>query len=165
MIDSFISSNLSKYLIKHGYWLKYIPVLAVFAFFASAVAGDSGLAKLYQLYGEQHKIEEKIKQQKDSNAKLRREVEALRTDPKYLEKLAREDLGLVMPGEVVYQFSNELILPSNSKKKDAVVSTIASKRLETTLDSSDKKIDTFFKENKREGFPKEATTKQVRIKE
>jgi cell division protein FtsB len=51
----------------------------------------------------------------DANAKLRRENEALRMEihafhasPNYVEKVARDELGMVGPDEVIYQF------PSNT---------------------------------------------------
>ncbi len=43
----------------------------------------------------------------DDNQKLRQEIEALKTDPYEVEKLAREKLNLVKPGEVVYQIVPE----------------------------------------------------------
>jgi cell division protein FtsB len=36
-------------------------------------------------------------------AKLTAEVDRLRTDPEYIEQIAREKLGLVKPGERVYK--------------------------------------------------------------
>ena len=47
----------------------------------------------------------------DANSKLRRENEALRLEihafhanPNYIEKVARDELGMVGPDEVIYQF-------------------------------------------------------------
>jgi cell division protein FtsB len=34
----------------------------------------------------------------------RREVEALRRDPEAIEQIARDELGMVRPGELVFQF-------------------------------------------------------------
>ena len=36
--------------------------------------------------------------------KMKREIERLRTDPAYIEKLAREDLGWVREGDTVLKF-------------------------------------------------------------
>jgi cell division protein FtsB len=36
-------------------------------------------------------------------ARLTAEVDRLRTDPEYIEQIAREKLGLVKPGERVYK--------------------------------------------------------------
>ena len=38
------------------------------------------------------------------NERLAREVEALRTDPRALEQVARADLGWVRPGEILFDF-------------------------------------------------------------
>jgi cell division protein FtsB len=38
------------------------------------------------------------------NERLAREVEALRTDPRALEQVARADLGWVRPGEILFEF-------------------------------------------------------------
>ena len=38
--------------------------------------------------------------------RLNREVEALRTDPSAIERIARDELGLVQPGEIVFHFSD-----------------------------------------------------------
>ncbi len=46
------------------------------------------------------------------NERLRREVRSLKTDLRYIEKIAREDLGLVKPGELVYEF-----IPREKRKK------------------------------------------------
>jgi cell division protein FtsB len=41
----------------------------------------------------------------DSIERLNREVESLRNDPAAIERIARDELGLVKPGEVIFQFS------------------------------------------------------------
>ena len=38
---------------------------------------------------------------------LSRHVEALKTDPSALERVARDELGMVREGEIVFQFSGE----------------------------------------------------------
>ena len=38
------------------------------------------------------------------NERLSREVEALRTDPRVLEQVARADMGWVKPGEIIFDF-------------------------------------------------------------
>jgi cell division protein FtsB len=38
------------------------------------------------------------------NERLAREVEALRTDPRVLEQVARADMGWVRPGEILFDF-------------------------------------------------------------
>lgn len=46
-------------------------------------------------------LETRIAETRERNEKLRSRVERLRNDPGMLERLAREDLGLVRPGDVI----------------------------------------------------------------
>ena len=46
-------------------------------------------------------LEKKLKAQKAKNRELAVQVELLKI-PKYIEKVAREELGLVKPGEVLF---------------------------------------------------------------
>ena len=41
---------------------------------------------------------------KAENEKLKREIEALKSDRRYLESIARKDFGLVRRNETIYQF-------------------------------------------------------------
>jgi cell division protein FtsB len=52
---------------------------------------------------------------------LRQRVLRLRHDDAYLEKLAREELNLVRPGEIVYRFP-----PSKSKSPDSALTVTPS---------------------------------------
>jgi len=45
-----------------------------------------------------------IERLKTMNTDLQEEIVLLQTDVKYLEKVLREDIGLVKPGEVIYKF-------------------------------------------------------------
>ncbi len=39
---------------------------------------------------------------RETNESLRSEIKALKEDPFYIEKIARDHLGLTKPGEIVY---------------------------------------------------------------
>ncbi len=41
---------------------------------------------------------------RESNRLLKKQIQSLRTDLTSAERIAREDLGLVKPGETVYEF-------------------------------------------------------------
>ena len=66
--------------------------------------GDRSLFQLYQMWSARAHLEQQIEALKQENALLRQEVEALRRHPSRTEEIARRDLGLVRPGETVYQF-------------------------------------------------------------
>ncbi len=56
------------------------------------------------------KVEEKLDQLKSENQRLKEQMNSLE-DPFYLEKMAREKLGLAREGEIVYK-----ILPAPAEK-------------------------------------------------
>jgi cell division protein FtsB len=71
---------------------------------ASALVGSDGLSRLLMLRSERQELGEEAVRRLQENAALRAEISRLRSDPKYLESLARERLGLVRPDEMVYRF-------------------------------------------------------------
>ncbi len=73
--------------------------------------GERGVLHLWRLWEEKRKLDEKTFLLQKENEILRERVYGLRHDSQYLEKIAREDLGLVRPGEIVYRFAS-----SESKK-------------------------------------------------
>ncbi len=58
-------------------------------------------------------LDEKTFRLQKENETLRERIYRLRHDDLYLEKIAREDLGLARPGEIIYRFAS-----SESKKKN-----------------------------------------------
>ncbi len=49
-------------------------------------------------------LKKEIEEIKTKNKELHSEIRSLRSDKRAIEKIAREDLGLVKKGEVVYEF-------------------------------------------------------------
>jgi len=49
----------------------------------------------------------RIRELQQENARLAKEQKLLEEDPVYLEKVAREKMGLIREGEVVYQLTPE----------------------------------------------------------
>ncbi|MDD4909735.1 MAG: septum formation initiator family protein [Candidatus Omnitrophica bacterium] len=62
-----------------------------------------GYAKLQDLRQKNKELAEKIIELKNENKKLALERKRIEEDPVYLEKLAREKLGIVRKGEIVYK--------------------------------------------------------------
>lgn len=89
---------------RHHAWLVYIPWMLLLVVFLAGLLGDRGVYQRYHLAKETEKLEAIIVEKTAYNRKLRLEVQRLQNDPELLERLAREELGLVKPGEVVYQF-------------------------------------------------------------
>lgn len=71
------------------------------------VFGEKGLLRIYELKKDKSVIDLRLVKIKEENDKLKREVVALQSDRRYLESIARKDLGMVRSNEVVYQFPSE----------------------------------------------------------
>lgn len=71
-------------------------VLTVVSFF-----GKRGLIEIYKTRRKQKVLLQRIVQLEERKAKLERDIEELRKNPKAVEKKAREKLGLVKEGEIV----------------------------------------------------------------
>ena len=79
--------------------LMLVSVMIFFTFF-----GEKGLLQVYRLRRELKEIERVNMELRQENERLRAEIGNLRTNKKYIEELARRELGLVKKGEIVYQF-------------------------------------------------------------
>ena len=78
--------------------------LATLSFFT--VFGDRGVVHLWGLMEEREKLDKMNFLLQKENESLRERIYRLRHDDLYLEKVAREELNLVRPGEVIYRFSS-----------------------------------------------------------
>jgi cell division protein FtsB len=66
-----------------------------------AVFNDKGLLQVHMQSQKLSTIETDVAQIDAENKQLTKEIQGLRTDPAMIERLAREELKLVKPGEVV----------------------------------------------------------------
>lgn len=64
-----------------------------------------GLARLEHLEREKRRADEEISQLSAEIRRLRAEVRRIKDDPAMVERVARDELGLVRQTEVVYQFA------------------------------------------------------------
>jgi cell division protein FtsB len=86
-------------------WLP--ATLLVYALLAaSTLVGERGLLHLRELRQEQRALEVEAFTLLRENAELRNRIARLKTDDEFLEKMAREKLGLVRKGELVYHFED-----------------------------------------------------------
>jgi cell division protein FtsB len=63
--------------------------------------GGQSLARVWQMKHEVESLEREIVTLRAETGRLTATVNRLRTDPDFIEQVAREDLGLVKPGERV----------------------------------------------------------------
>ncbi|CAH2030863.1 FtsB family cell division protein [Trichlorobacter ammonificans] len=68
------------------------------------VFGERGLLRINDLKRELRQVEEKSAELQTANEKLRQEIALLHGDRSHVERIARKELGLVKPDEVVYRF-------------------------------------------------------------
>ena len=78
-------------------------VLALY-FLSSFVLGEMGLVKYYRMKSQYNALAMEIAKLKLDNVRLRKTVSSLKSDPAYLERIARDKLGLARPGEIVYYY-------------------------------------------------------------
>ena len=82
------------------------------------VAGPNGLFTYQQKRAEYRKLEKEVQQLQQENERLAKQIESLKSDPKAIEKEAREQLRYARPGEVVYTLPNQA--PAQNASSPAV---------------------------------------------
>ena len=85
-------------------WIVGILACLIVLLALYAVAGDRGAIHLWRLRGEKAKLDEQNFRLLKETEALRQRIAQVRNNNFYLEKLAREELNLVRPGEVIYRF-------------------------------------------------------------
>jgi len=63
------------------------------------------------------KVTTDLEQLNKENLQLEQEVRELKTDPRKIEKIARDELGLAKPGEVIIKIPRAQQLPQDSSAK------------------------------------------------
>ncbi len=84
-------------------------ILGILTFF-----GEKGILHLLRLQKEVTRIKGKNMKLEEENQKLKEEVKRLQGDKRYIEEIARKELGMVKEGEIIYQFDSP-----NDKKQDS----------------------------------------------
>jgi cell division protein FtsB len=77
-------------------------IIALVALIVGALFGDRGLLHLIDQRHRAEALAREVEELGAENAHLVTEIAALRTDPRAIERLAREELGFARPGETVF---------------------------------------------------------------
>ena len=85
-------------------WRSLIPGILLLAVLAAAVFGDKGILCAVKSTHEKERLQEQVRNLEQINKSLLKEIESLRSDPRYLEAISRKELGMVREDELVYQF-------------------------------------------------------------
>ena len=96
--------DLRKKLSRHAVTYALAGALALMLFFL--VFGEWGLIHYRRLAEERRSLEERSQALQRENELLREKIYRISKDDRYLEKVAREEFGLVRKGEIIYLFPN-----------------------------------------------------------
>ncbi len=94
-------------MLKNAIWLFAFTVIVLLAFIPS-------YAKMQDLKQKNNEYAKRIEALQQRNVQLEREKYLLESDPVYLEKVARQKMGLIRDGEKVYR-----VAPAPAKKPAA----------------------------------------------
>ncbi len=89
----------------------FLGGLLVIWFIGAALLGSGGVARHEQLRSDLRDLQQTNASLRTDNARLAREVEALRGHHRYIERVVRDELGWVAPDELVLIFSDETPTP------------------------------------------------------
>lgn len=89
---------------KYRLWIVVAVVAAVLYF---VLGGTSGVIGLYRMHAELKALEQEIERKNEAIDSLSAKVERLRNDFDYVERMAREELGMAKENEKVYKFVEE----------------------------------------------------------
>jgi cell division protein FtsB len=81
------------------------------------IFGTHGFLAMRRTQQEIKKVTKDLDQLNEENLDLEEEVRDLKTDPHKIEKIARDELGLARPGEVIIKIPRSQQLPKDSTLK------------------------------------------------
>ena len=108
-------SNVEEYLRKNA---RQILILALFALLVHDIFGAHGFIAMRRTQKEIDRVREQIGKLNNENKSLSSQVNSLKTDPKAIERIAREEMGLARPGEIIYKLPDSA-KPGDSQKSDS----------------------------------------------
>src|ERR1700675_3765088 len=94
---------------KTGSMLRHGPALLVL--FVAVLFGAHGYLSTRRTQDGIKKVKTEIEQLNKENAALEQAVKDLKTDPRAIEKIAREELILARPGEIIIKIPQSQLLP------------------------------------------------------
>ena len=110
----FSRPNFSELLQLHA---RQILGLALLALFVQDIFGAGGFLAMRRTQHQIRQIHGRITKLNDENKSLAEQVHALKTDPEAIERVAREQMGLARPGEIIYR------IPESPKTADSPAAT------------------------------------------
>lgn len=90
--------RISRAVTKRRVFLAFLFVIALFAVF-----GDKGIVELLRVKGELRGILEQNIGLERENRKVEREITLLKSDRRYIEHIAKKELGMIRKNEMIYR--------------------------------------------------------------
>ena len=87
--------------------LHLLIVFVTLVLVADALVGEKGLVESMRARRQYRDVAASLESLRRENGRLRESVRRLRDDPGAIESLAREQLGLIRPGEVLFIIKDE----------------------------------------------------------
>jgi len=78
-------------------------IAALFSLLLFIIFGENGVVDLHMLKMERDSLLKRNAELSQENLSLYREIERLRNDPKYVENVARQELGVIGKDEVIFK--------------------------------------------------------------
>jgi len=100
-------------------WAQYgraVLGLCVFGLFLHDIFGAHGYLAMRRTKLDMERVLGEIARLNKENAELSQEVKALKSDPHKIESIARDELGLAKPGEVIIKIPKDQQLKSPQQK-------------------------------------------------
>jgi cell division protein FtsB len=82
--------------------LQLLLVFVTLVLVINALIGERGLMETLRARRQYQELMTSLERLRSENARLRDEARRLRSDPATIEALARQDLGLIRPGELLF---------------------------------------------------------------
>lgn len=94
-------------LLSGSVWLNLLLVCAgsfLLVMLALSIVNDRGFLAMWRMQSEVAQLARDVRTIEASNRELLANIERLRHDQGYIERIAREELGFVRPNELVFEF-------------------------------------------------------------
>jgi len=101
------------------WWAQYgraVLGICVFGLFLHDIFGTHGYLAMRRTKQDIERVQGEIARLNQENAELSEEVKALKTDPRKIESIARDELGLAKPGEVIIKIPKDQQLKTSARK-------------------------------------------------
>ena len=98
------SEKMQEIVRQHG---RTLLVLLVAVLVVHDIFGQHGFLAMRRTEKEMAKVKQDLARLNGENRELADEVKALKSDPQLIEKIARDELGLARPGEVIIRIPQQ----------------------------------------------------------